>query len=195
MKSLKQKTMNKNYPRLFIGLDLAAKDKLAIAEWRDKYLRGLPDKPVPAENLHITLSFLGQVKPDKLEQLDQLLQHVEGRQFHLSTTALGTFSKPQILYLGVELPQELQTLAQQCLSINSQLGLPSHHGAYRPHITLTRKHKDMWPIIAEPPKIQMSFSQFHLFESVSSSEIGVSPHYPKRFSFDLAPNLKQTKSI
>jgi len=52
-----------------IGLDLFATNKFAIANWRDKQIFATTDKPVPVENFHIALSFLGQVSPNKLEQL------------------------------------------------------------------------------------------------------------------------------
>ncbi len=181
--------MHKGYPRMFIGLDLAPKDKLALQEWRDKHLHGLSDKPVPVENFHITLSFLGQVSPDKFELLDQKLTEMKARQFQLKTTELGHFPKAKILYLGTELTDPLADLARQARSINNALGLPLHHGTYRPHITLTRKHTDLVPIVSKVPELTLSFDQFHLFESVSAKEKGKPPHYPKRASFDLLPNL------
>lgn len=181
--------MKLHHPRMFIGLDLKGQDKLKIAEWRDKHLHGLTDKPVPAENFHITLSFLGHVPPEKIEQLHLALAEIDGQQFTTTTTNLGTFKKAQVLYLGIDLVEELQYLAGQCFSINKMLGLPNHHDKYRPHITLTRKHKDITPIEAIPPAIELSFEQFHLYESVASHQPGKPPHYPKRLSFDLKPKL------
>jgi len=183
--------MSKHYPRLFIGLDLAAKDKLSLQQWREKHLRGLSDRPVPAENFHITLSFLGQVPPNKMESLHQHLSDIKAHQLQLNTTDLGCFHKAQILYLGVNLTESLNELAQQCLQINKALGLPTYHSKYRPHITLTRKHKELVPIEALPPEMTLTFEQFHLFESVPSKKPGTPPHYPKRLSFDLIPHLRK----
>ena len=183
--------MQKHQGRYFIGLDLTPKDKLTIEDWREKHLRELPDKPVPAENFHITLSFLGNVSPEKMELLHDKLLQIKGQQLKLHTSELGSFQKAKILYLGIEQNHALNALAQQCLKINSALGLPSHHDKYRPHITLTRKHKEIVPIEARPPKLELNFTQFHLFESVSSKMPGTPPHYPKRLSFDLAPLLSR----
>lgn len=177
--------MQKNHSRYFIGLDLSSTDKLAIAHWRDKQIFAATGKPVPVENFHITLSFLGQVPHNKLEQLELLLRDISAGTVKTQTTELGVFSKPKILYLGVELTPSLQLLAQQCLAINGKLGLPSSHDVYRPHITLTRKHAEAAPILFEPPKLELNFTEFHLFESVSSSKQGKPPHYPKRMSFRL----------
>ena len=181
--------MQKNHSRYFIGLDLSSTDKLTIAHWRDKQIFGATDKPVPVENLHITLSFLGQVPLHKLEQMELLLRDISASAVQTKTTELGVFSKPKILYLGVELTPSLQHLAQQCLAINGILnvksGLASPHDVYRPHITLNRKHAEPVPILFEPPKLDLNFTEFHLFESVSSSQQGKPPHYPKRMSFRL----------
>ena len=177
--------MQKNHSRYFIGLDLSSTDKLAIANWRDKQIFGATDKPVPVENFHITLSFLGQVAQNKLEQLEILLDAISCKRIATKTTELGVFSKPKILHLGVDLTSSLQVLAKQCLAINGKLGLASPHEVYRPHITLNRKHAEAVPILFEPPKLELNFTEFHLFESVSSSQQGKPPHYPKRMSFRL----------
>ncbi|GHB73053.1 hypothetical protein GCM10008107_23090 [Psychrosphaera saromensis] len=177
--------MQKNHSRYFIGLDLSSTDKLAIAHWRDKQIFAATDKPVPVENFHITLSFLGQVTQNKLEQLETLLDAISTQRVNTITNELGVFSKPKILYLGVELTPSLQQLAKQCLGVNGKLALPSPHEIYRPHITLNRKHAEAVPIMFEPPKLELNFTEFHLFESVSSSKQGKPPHYPKRMSFRL----------
>ena len=185
--------MQKQYPRMFIGLDLAAKDKLAIEQWREHHLKGLSGNFVPVENFHITLSFLGQVSPNKIERLHQLLADIRAPSFKLTTTELGYFQKPQVLYLGVDTITPLADLARQCMSINNYLGLPQPHSKYRPHVTLMRKHKDAMAIEAIPPNLTMSFEQFHLFESVSSGKKGMPVHYPKRMSFNLLPNINLSR--
>lgn len=181
--------MQKHYPRMFIGLDLAAKDKLAIDQWREKYLKGLPGNLVPVENFHITLSFLGQITPDKMESLHNLLTGIKAETLHLSTADIGYFQKPQVLYLGIETSEALSDLAQQCLSINSSLGISKQHSNYRPHVTIMRKHKVATPIQVPLPHLNLKFEQFHLFESISSHKPGTPVHYQKKLSFDLIPKL------
>lgn len=177
--------MSKLQSRYFIGLDLSANDKLKIAKWRDSQSFAFTDKPVPVENLHITLSFLGQVKPNKLEQLEDLLDAISAKNVSTQTCELGVFNKAKILYLGINLTESLQHLAQQCLAINGKIGVASPHEIYHPHITLTRKHNNIVPISALPPQLELNFTDFHLFESVSSSQQGKPPYYPKRMSFGL----------
>lgn len=185
--------MQKHYPRMFIGLELAAKDKLIIEQWREKHLRGLPGNFVPVENFHITLSFLGQITPDKMETLHIMLADIKAGALSLNTTELGYFNKPQVLYLGVAINDVLTNLVRQCSSINKHLGLPHPHSVYRPHVTLMRKHKEAMPIEAMPPKMAMNFDKFYLFESVSSNKKGTPVHYQKRLSFDLIPSFDMNR--
>lgn len=177
---------------MFIGLDLTAQDKLAIEHWREKHLRALSGTFVPAENFHITLSFLGQVPPEKMEPLHTMLAAIKSDTVTLTTSQLGYFPKPKILYLGIENNNAINALARQCLNINHKLGIPQQHSTYQPHITLMRKHTEAASIQAPTAKMTMTFNQFHLFESISAANRGASPHYPKRLSFNLTPKLKVT---
>ena len=187
--------MQKHQPRYFVGLDLSPKDKLAIEDWRHKYLAGLSSKPVPMENLHITLSFLGCVPPEQREQLGKMLEAIAAERIVCELGELGTFRKAKILYLGVELSASLNALAQACNKINQALNIPCHHNHYRPHITLFRKHLLHYPVTAPRLEHQLRFEQFHLFESVSSGQVGKPPHYPKRQSFNLKPVLGSNEAL
>ncbi len=179
----------KQHNRLFIGLDLAAKDKISIDEWRTKFLRGLPGNPVPMENFHITLSFLGQVDDKQFERLDELLSDIKHPTFSLQMTDMGYFTKPKVLYIETSLPSELQALATDCMQVNKSLGLKLHHDRYRPHISLYRKHPVGFPFEGSLPSAQLHFEQFHLFRSVSSQKPGQPPSYPIIKSYDLLPKF------
>lgn len=189
--------------RLFIGLELSLEDKFAIGNWRDKHFGqeafGPYGKPVPIDNFHITLTFLGNVAAKHIETLDLALQdtHLTLEDTHLNTgqittelTSLGVFIKPQILYLGVDLTDSLQQLAKQCRRLNAKLGLPQQHETFRPHITLFRKHKSATPLDIPPLTQKLTFSHFHLFESLSNATYGKSPSYVKRMSYPLTDKLR-----
>ena len=183
--------MRKHYPRYFIGLDLEPSAKLAIEQWRHKYLAGLPDKPVPMENFHVTLAFLGAIPPDKHEQLERGLDKISAQAFSSQTTELGWFKKAKVLYLGLALTPEFERLAQACRLLNKELQVPQHHSHFKPHITLFRNHREAVPLPTQPLKLNLTFHQFHLFESVSNAQMGKPPHYPKRQTYDLAPQFSR----
>jgi len=182
--------MKKHYPRFFVGLDLDKKAKLAIEQWRHKYLSGLSGKPVPVENFHITLSFLGAVPPEKHELLIQLLESISAHQFSTVTSQLGSFKKAKVLYLGVKNNPAIDDLAFQCRKVNKHLNVPQHHSHFKPHITLFRKHDIHIPINAPKLDLTLHFEKIHLFESVSNAQMGKPPVYHKRRSFKLLPNIK-----
>jgi RNA 2',3'-cyclic 3'-phosphodiesterase len=179
--------MSTNQRRMFIGLDLSQSAKLAVHNWRERHLNYLPAKMIAINNLHITLSFLGNVPANKMESLDTLLQDITAPKIATHTTSLGTFLKPQVLFLGVNKSPELTVLAKQCRSVNNKLSIPQHHSEYRPHISLYRKHIDQLAIDAPPLELDLQFDQFHLFESISSNTFGQSPSYVKQMSYPLLP--------
>ncbi len=54
--------------RLFFALEPDSNTAIDLADWRDRQLP-LAGRPVPMANLHITLSFLGEFSPHRLEAL------------------------------------------------------------------------------------------------------------------------------
>lgn len=168
--------------RCFIGLDLAATPKLAIAQWRDKALPYFT-KAVPVQNFHITLAFLDQVSLSQLDALCQELDSLDMPSFELTLDQLGYWSKPRILWLGCQhLPAALEGLAAEVSRIARQCHIPIQQRQYVPHVTLVRKAAETPPTPLLAPGFECTFKEFHLFESVSG-ENGV--RYPIRKSWPL----------
>lgn len=87
--------------RLFIGLDLPATDRAALAAL-DAKLGGL--RWLVAEQLHLTLSFLGEVADSARERLDASLREVRVPPFFLPLQGMGSFSargRPSVVWVGV----------------------------------------------------------------------------------------------
>ena len=99
-------------------------------------------RPVPAENLHLTLLFLGNVEADKVNAVRGIAAGIEGGSFDLTLDTLGGFrqNNTRVLWLGPsEPPPELGLLHQSLRRQVRKIGLRVGKGAYRPHITLVRK--------------------------------------------------------
>ena len=98
---------------------------------------------VEAQNLHLTLKFLGDVSPESLEQLDGVLKLELSDQasFDMSVVGLGLFPNPQrprIIWIGLEAPSALSTLHHSVDSVATRLGyLPEEH-PFSPHLTIGR---------------------------------------------------------
>ncbi len=125
--------------RLFFGIEIPRQTKRAIDEWRSAAF-GISSPVVPAENLHITLAFLGEVEESKIEQLHEIAQHVSKQSFKVELDSVGCFVKPRILWLGFSKKnRELEVLA---VNLQTQLAREGFHidrRKYEPHVTLWRK--------------------------------------------------------
>ncbi|MBT8147994.1 MAG: RNA 2',3'-cyclic phosphodiesterase [Gammaproteobacteria bacterium] len=95
-------------------------------------------RPVPAENLHITLKFLGMVPVPEIAMISQIMQQIVSRQRSLTLQLHGFGCFKQALWLGVKDNEELQHLAaglDQALGI---IGVSRQQNAFVPHLTVAR---------------------------------------------------------
>lgn len=185
--------------RSFIGLDLSAQDKLALENWREKSLPGLPSsnarnanqpkvpvrqpKPVPAANFHITLCFLGNINDRQHETVIANLDDVTATPFEVTLDMTAFWQGPKILLAAPTAPPaSLMSLAASVNSAARQAGIDVERREYRPHVTLIRNTKEDYPPPLFAPQLTCQFSQFHLFESVSTPS-GV--RYPVKHSWPL----------
>tara|TARA_B100001123_G_scaffold333814_1_gene376820 strand:+ start:949 stop:1275 length:327 start_codon:yes stop_codon:yes gene_type:complete len=60
---------------------------------------------ITSSNLHLTLQFIGEVEPDRIEEIKQTLQEVSGRSFLVAFKGAGYFpsrGNPKVLWAGCE---------------------------------------------------------------------------------------------
>ena len=102
--------------RLFVALEIPAtvRDNLATLI---KELRNAEPKArwVRAENLHVTLKFLGETPSEKLEDIQNALSAVHSEQpVELDFRGLGFFPneiRPRVLWAGMHASPNVQSLA------------------------------------------------------------------------------------
>lgn len=150
--------------RLFFAIDLPHDQKLAIHKWRD-IAYGPSIEAIPIDNFHITLAFLGEVKPPQLESLIHHAEELEIPPFEVSLDHVGFFVKPKINWLGVQHSDAIQTLAKQCKAISNKHRLASDKNTYTPHVSLHRdcEHPPALPLIE--PGFNFTASHFGLYQS------------------------------
>jgi len=155
--------------RIFFGLDLAQPVKQYIADWRDLSL--LADgRPVPAANFHITLAFVGEVKPRSLDDLvrsvdQRLMDHPPGA-ISLTLDSVGFWPSPRIFWLGsTGVPRTLDALAGSLEGIGVRQGGRRQRRKYMPHVTLYRHCQSPPTQPIREPDFEVSFQHFQLFES------------------------------
>jgi 2'-5' RNA ligase len=95
---------------------------------------------VTAENLHITLLFLGQVAEKTVPALIEVGGRIRGTPFCLELTESGWWPRPKVVWLApATVPTALVELAAELREQVSLLGLKLEQRAYRPHLTIARK--------------------------------------------------------
>jgi len=132
--------------RAFIAIELS----LEIQNKLDQViqlLRGNLDhvavRWVPAENIHLTLKFLGDVSLTNLEILKKILQGEVARyeSFEISVGDLGAFpsiKRPRVVWVKVQAPNDLAQLQRSIEDGTTRLGYSREERGFSPHLTLGR---------------------------------------------------------
>ena len=105
-----------NYPmRLFLALDIDPEIRGRIAQFMDGVRGFAPDaRWVSAESLHITLKFIGEWPPEKLEDLQRALAGVRGQPAEITFSGTGFFptaKSARVFWIGIQAGPELALLA------------------------------------------------------------------------------------
>ena len=132
--------------RSFFAIDLPAKIKQRLDKVSRQLQEGLDDVPVrwvPAENVHLTLKFLGDVSESNLEVLKDVLRTVVANheKFEISVGGFGAFPKarrPRVIWIGIEAPPELASIQRNLESETARLGYARERRPFSPHLTLAR---------------------------------------------------------
>jgi 2'-5' RNA ligase len=124
--------------RLFVGVDLPWEMRQRVAS----LCGGLPGaRWVPAENLHMTLRFIGEVPPNQAEEIDIALCALRGRRFQLSLSGVRTLNRggrEVALWVGVERTPGLEHVQAKIETALQRAGLPPERRRFLPHILLAR---------------------------------------------------------
>lgn len=130
--------------RLFIALNLPRKERLrvhrAAQPLRDE---DLPVRWIDEDKLHITLKFLGQVRSQKVGDIERAMERVADATgtFDIELGGFGAFPtirRPRVIWLGVDASPELRCLKQDLEWGLGDCGFEPETRAFHPHITLGR---------------------------------------------------------
>lgn len=136
--------------RAFIAVSMPAEIqsqlKGVIADLK-RELGGVPIRWVPAENIHLTLKFLGDISSANLEMLKGILDTAAtGCQvFELSVGQLGAFPskrRPRVIWVGVQAPADLQSMQRVIETETARLGYRREERPFSPHLTLGRTSRN-----------------------------------------------------
>lgn len=113
-------------------------------------------------DLHLTLSFIGEVDNAQLEELDAALQDVFAPAFDFCLAGTGSFAQgkwPNVLWMGVDAPPDLLQLKQQIDGALRAADIPHETRKYAPHVTMARLRH------AEPDEVARFMQAHNLYRS------------------------------
>lgn len=142
-------------------------------------LRAVDDRPrwVRAENLHVTLKFIGEVDPQRIAAIRRALETVRSPapvtlQFH----GLGFFpneKRPRVFWAAMGASPNLAQIAADVETALEKVGIEREQREFSPHLTLARfddvkLSKELDVAIQEKSAREFGAyetSEFHLYES------------------------------
>lgn len=135
--------------RTFIAVDPGKSIRERLILLQQKLMRaGTEVKWVEADNLHVTLLFLGEVENREIASVCKVVQQTAGEMpaFSMSVEGVGCFPnerRPRILWAGVgEGAQALVDLHAALEEPLQELGYRREERRYTPHLTLGRVKSD-----------------------------------------------------
>ena len=130
--------------RLFVALNLPKKERDRIYRV-SRLLREceLPVRWVEPEHYHVTLKFLGEVPEDRMDGVQDALNHVGSTTVKLDLAVEGfgafpTIRRPQVIWVGIEPSPALRCLKQDVEWALMGCGFERETRAFHPHLTLGR---------------------------------------------------------
>lgn len=130
--------------RCFISVNLSDDVRMSIQRVVDDLRQqSRAVRWVPAENLHLTLKFLGEVEEGKVDEIRHLLPAVCRKypSFGIALRGAGVFPnlhRPRVVWIGIDAPGALADLAGEIDETLAGLGFEREQRAFTPHLTIGR---------------------------------------------------------
>lgn len=122
--------------RVFIAVNLPEEVKRRIYERLSSRIPAEQCKVVKADNLHITMLFLGYLETEKIEEIKKKLAELDFGKFDVVFSGIGEFNG-RVVWLGVkEGSNELRAINRR---LNEMLELRDER--FHPHVTLARNKR------------------------------------------------------
>jgi RNA 2',3'-cyclic 3'-phosphodiesterase len=134
--------------RCFIAVRIPESVKKAVAEAIDALRKSGADvKWVPAENIHITLKFLGSTDESVIEEIKESLYRRASayRPFSVGISGTGYFPagrRPRVVWVGIEDGGHLANIQRDVEKEMVRFGYPEEGRPFSPHLTIGRVRSD-----------------------------------------------------
>lgn len=147
--------------RLFLAVRFSEEmNKAILGTMHDLKKKGVKGKFVPAQNLHMTLAFIGET--ESAEPVKEAIKDIRFKPFRLGLTAPGTFG--DVLWIGVKGNQGMNGLVKTLREALDAAGISYDRQKFTPHVTIARKVSGSWKQAAFP-KTEMMVKTVSLMKS------------------------------
>ncbi|RKY88617.1 RNA 2',3'-cyclic phosphodiesterase [candidate division KSB1 bacterium] len=129
--------------RCFIAIDLPGSLKKKIGEIQAKLKgSGADVKWVKPDNIHLTLKFLGEITPEKVEEVKASLDGISVKKMEISARNVGAFpslKRPRVIWVGIEKGLEkLKDFSNIIEKEMQKIGFEKEKRSFKPHLTIGR---------------------------------------------------------
>jgi len=140
--------------RTFIAVPLSKAVTQELDKLQRRLMRACPARAVrwvPAENIHLTMHFLGDILPERIEPIKEALTVVARNVPPFSFTAgqLGAFpntNRPRVVWVGVSDTASWLALLHEAVDESlERLGFQRETRRFSPHLTLGRIQRRAGP--------------------------------------------------
>ena len=178
--------MDQEEKRIFIAINMPPESRSALGselmQCREKF-RGLPVGWVREDNLHLTLSFIGDTPNDKISKINEITADVakEFSEFEIKITGCGGFPdkiNPKVIWLGLE---DKGILAQIALRLKTKFeaaGFSQDKRDFNAHLTLARvkgplsdnEINSIYHLLGDFPEISFGAESLEVMEGTMGRE-------------------------
>ena len=160
--------------RVFVGIPLDEETRHRLAHVVRSRVGLMPGHPVPPENWHVTLRFLGPIEEVALDRVRAAFAGADlGAAFKIRWGALGAFPRPSragVLWIGMEEDgSHLHELAERVDAALEIAGFPPEDRPFRPHLTISRlrPEEDLREVVGEGWRcdVPMGVTRLSVFQS------------------------------
>lgn len=173
-------------PHYFIGVQMPIVIAEKLASIRDSWELQSHKRLTPAEDMHLTLLFIGEDVHEEIEQVKKQLAQIRQSVFTVTIDGVKTFGNPntpRIIYASLLASQALNALHQQVHQAVEDLQIKPDTKKFVPHITLASKWAGKEPGVQQfaIDSISVEVSEFSLFR-IAPREM---PRYQKIANYQL----------
>jgi 2'-5' RNA ligase len=156
--------------RAFIAVEIPAEIQQNVYKQTAAFRRGIESliRWVPAHNMHLTLKFLGDVSPNNVEFLVQMLRNEAALvpAFDIHLAGLGAFPnlrRPRVIYVGIQAPAALDALQRGIEAAARRLGYEAEERPFSAHLTLGRLRQNATAVEQQQIRRALEGTQVDVF--------------------------------